>query len=95
MNEDQLLDQANENGGNILVVEDNYGGGLFSAITEACAKAGDAFTVQPLAVKRIPKSSRNEADVLKQCGLNHEAITEAAAAMLGITKRQKPPMIAK
>ena len=95
LNEDQLLDQANENGGNILVVEDNYGGGLFSAITEACAKAGDAFTVQPLAVTRIPKSSRNEADVLEQCKLDHTAITEAAAAMLGITPRRKPPMIAK
>ena len=95
LNEDQLLDQANENGGNILVVEDNYGGGLFSAITEACAKAGDAFTVQPLAVTRIPKSSRSEADVLAQCGVDHAAITIAAAAMLGITPRKAPPMVAK
>ena len=95
LNEDQLLDQANENGGNILVVEDNYGGGLFSAITEACAKAGDAFTVQPLAVTRIPKSSRTTPDVLAQCGVDHAAITTAAATMLGIAPRKTPPMVAK
>ena len=33
---DALLDLANENGGNILTVEDNYGGGLGSAVADAC-----------------------------------------------------------
>ena len=84
--EDRFLDLANENGGNILVVEDNYGGGLFSAVSEACVKAGDAFTVVPMAVTRIPKSARNENEILEQCGLTHESITQAAAAMVGLVK---------
>lgn len=84
--EDRFLDLANENGGNILVVEDNYGGGLFSAVSEACVKAGDAFTVVPLAVNSIPKSARNEEQILEQCGLTHESITNAAAAMVGLVK---------
>ena len=94
LDEDRLLDYANENGGNILVVEDNYGGGLFSAVAEACAKAGDAFTVEPMHVTRIPKSARNEESILAQCGLGHEQIVERAAAMLGITTKTvsiKPP----
>ncbi|MCH2139210.1 MAG: transketolase [Phycisphaerales bacterium] len=82
--EDRLLDLANANGGNVLVVEDNYGGGLFSAVAEACCKAGDAFTIEPMHVTRIPKSSLNEASVLEQCGMHHEAITARAASMLGI-----------
>ena len=70
--------------GLVLTIEDNYGGGLFSAVAEACVKAGDAFTIEPMHVTRIPKSSRSEAEVLKQCGLDHEAITARAASMLGI-----------
>jgi transketolase len=82
--EDRLLDIANANGGNVLVVEDNYGGGLFSAVSEACVKAGDAFTIEPMHVTRIPKSSRSEDAVLAQCGLDHGSITARAAAMMGL-----------
>jgi transketolase len=82
--EDRLLDLANANGGTVLVVEDNYGGGLFSAVAEACVKAGDAFTVEPMHVTRIPKSSRTEDGIMEQCGLHHGAITARAASLLGI-----------
>ncbi|MCH2135338.1 MAG: transketolase [Phycisphaerales bacterium] len=82
--EDRLLDYANDNGGNVLVVEDNYGGGLFSAVSEACVKAGDAFTIEPMHVTRIPKSSRNADSVLEQCGMDHASISARAASMLGI-----------
>ena len=82
--EDRLLDLANANGGNVLVVEDNYGGGLFSAVAEACVKAGDAFTIEPMHVTRIPKSSRTEEGIMEQCGLHHEAITARASSLLGI-----------
>ena len=82
--EEGLLDLANENGGMVLVVEDNYGGGLFSAVAEACVQSGDAFTVEQLAVKRIPKSARGEREILEQCGLHHEQITRHAARILGL-----------
>jgi len=84
LDEDRLLDLVNENGGNVLVVEDNYGGGLFSAVAEACARAGDGFTVEPLHVQRIPKSARSEASILEQCGLRYTDIVSRAASMLGI-----------
>lgn len=82
--EDRLLDLANENGGMVLVVEDNYGGGLFSAVAEACARSGDAFTIEHLYVNRIPKSARGEREILEQCGLHHQQITRQAARILGL-----------
>lgn len=81
---EKLLDLANANGGNILTVEDNYGGGLGAAVADACTDSGDAFTIQQMYVKRIPKSARTEDDIMKQCGLNHAMITKKAASMLGV-----------
>ena len=82
--EDPLLDLANQNAGNILTVEDNYGGGMGSAVADACTESGDAFTIEQLFVRRIPKSARTTDDILKQCGLHHTDITAAAAKMLGV-----------
>ncbi len=82
--EEQLLDIANENGGNVLVVEDNYGASLGSAVADACTGAGDAFTITQLHVRRIPKSARSTEDVLRQCGVHFSDIAHAAASMLGV-----------
>lgn len=82
--EEKFLDIANDNGGNILVVEDNYGGGLGSAIADACTSGGDAFTVRQMHVRRIPKSARTADEVLVQCGLDATSITAVAAKMLGV-----------
>jgi transketolase len=79
-----LLDLANDNGGNILTVEDNYGGGIGSAVADAVTESGDAFTIEQMLVRRIPKSARDEDGILKLCGLNHEIITSKAAQMLGV-----------
>jgi transketolase len=81
---EKLLDLANANGGNILTVEDNYGGGLGSAVADACTEAGDAFTIEQMYVHRIPKSARTEDEIMKQCGLHHTNITKRAAKMLGV-----------
>ncbi|MFM1833526.1 MAG: Transketolase 1 [Planctomycetota bacterium] len=82
--EDKFLDIANDNGGNILVVEDNYGGGLGSAIADACTSGGDAFTVRQMHVRRIPKSARTTDEVMAMCGLDAQSITAEAAKMLGV-----------
>lgn len=82
--QDALLDLANENGGNILTVEDNYAGGIGSAVSEACTDAGDAFTLAQMFVERIPKSARDEDGILKLCGLHHTAIAARAAAICGV-----------
>ena len=84
--EDALLDLANSNGGYILTVEDNYGGGIGSAVADAVTESGDAFTIEQLYVRRIPKSARDEDGILEQCGLHHSTITKKAAAMLGVVE---------
>ncbi|HMN95154.1 MAG TPA: transketolase [Phycisphaerales bacterium] len=81
---DSLLDLANANGGNILTVEDNYGGGIGSAVADACAEAGDSFTIQQLFVRRIPKSALTEDDILRSCGLHHADVAKAALRMVGV-----------
>ena len=83
--EDGFLDLANDNGGNILVVEDNYGGGLGSAIADACTAGGDAFTVKQLHVRRIPKSARTTDEAMRMCGLDARSIATAAGSIVGIT----------
>ncbi len=79
-----LLDLANANGGNILTVEDNYAGGIGSAIADAVTESGDAFTIEQMCVKAIPRSARDEEGILKVCGLDHMNITKKAAQMLGV-----------
>jgi len=82
--EDRMLDIANENNGNILVVEDNYGASLGSAVSDACTSSGDAFTVKQLCVKRIPKSARSPESILRMCGLHYTDIAESAASLIGV-----------
>ncbi len=82
--DEHLLDLINQAGGNVLVVEDNYGGGIGSAVAEACCASGDGFNIQQLHVKRIPKSARTEEQILEQCGLDHVSIAKRAAEMLGV-----------
>jgi len=82
--EDRLLDVINENNGNVLVVEDNYGGGIGSAVAEVCAASGDAFTVKQQHVTRIPKSARSPESILRMCGLHYTDITKSAASLLGV-----------
>ena len=79
-----FLDLANENGGNILTVEDNYGGGIGSAVADAVTESGDAFTIEQMYVRKIPKSARTEEEILKLCGLHHTNIARAAAGMVGV-----------
>ena len=81
---ERLLDLANENNGAILTVEDNYGAGIGSAVADACTESGDAFTIEQMFVKRIPKSARTGDDILRQCGLHHTDITKKAAQMVGV-----------
>jgi transketolase len=81
---EKLLDLANANGGFILTVEDNYGGGIGSAVADACTEAGDAFTLEQMFVKRIPKSARTEDEIMKQCGLHHTNIAKKALSMVGV-----------
>lgn len=81
---DALLDLANENGGNVLVVEDTYGGAIGSAIADACTDSGDAFTLHRMHIERIPKTARTEDEALRACGLHATQIAARAARIVGV-----------
>ena len=80
-----ILDLANQNNGMVLTLEDNYGGGLGSAIADAAAADGDGFTVTQMHVRRLPKSGLSPDDLMHYCGLSAEHIVAQAMAMLQLS----------
>ncbi len=80
-----MLDLANANNGMILTVEDNYSGGIGSAIADAVCADGGGFTIEQMYVRRIPKSGKTPDDVLSYCGLSAAHIVKQAMAMLQLT----------
>ena len=82
--EDKLLDVISQNGGYVVSVEDNFGGAMGSAIADAMVRAGDAFQLEQLHVRHIPKSARSAEELLEQCGLTAEDIKQAAMRVLQV-----------
>ncbi|MEM9661522.1 MAG: transketolase, partial [Planctomycetota bacterium] len=82
--EDKLLDVIGDNGGYVITVEDNYGAALGSAVADALVRAGDAFQLEQLHVKRIPKSARTPDELLEQVGLTAAHIKQAAMEVLQV-----------
>jgi transketolase len=81
---EKLLDIIGENNGYVLSVEDNYGGGIGSAIADALVASGDAFTLEQLHVKRIPKSAKTPEEMLQMTGLTAQDIVKAVMRMLQV-----------
>jgi transketolase len=81
-----ILDLANENNGMVLTLEDNYGGGIGSAIADVAAEDGGGFTVQQLHVRNLPKSGRTTADVMASCKVSADDIVTKAMSMLELTE---------
>jgi transketolase len=72
MKAEPILAAAKKTGRLVLTVEDNYVGGLWSAVAEAAAEQGDTRVVG-MTVRRIPKSGSPD-DVLKYVGLSPDHI---------------------
>ncbi len=81
---DKLLDLANANGGYIITLEDNYGGGLGSAVADAITESGDSFTLEQMFVRRIPKSARTPNEMLEMCGLTANDIVNQTKKILQV-----------
>jgi transketolase len=81
---DKLMDIANQNNGQIISIEDNYGGGIGSAIADAIATSGDGFTLKQMHVRRIPKSAKTPEEVLKMCGLTSDDIVKEVMKLLQV-----------
>lgn len=72
-----ILSAAGSAGGVILVVEDNYTGGVYSEIAEAAAREGD-IRVLGLMAGRIPKSALTADEVLSHVGVSKAYIMDSA-----------------
>ena len=75
---DKILELAQQSGGKILVVEDNYVGGFADEITAAASATDAAITVQSLYVQRVPKSTKSPTETLQMVRLTVEDIAAAA-----------------
>jgi transketolase len=84
-NEEALCDLANDNNGMVLTIEDNYAGGIGSAVADAVSFTGDGFTVNQMHVSRLPKSGKTPADLMWYCGLSTEHIVQRAMQMLSLS----------
>jgi len=82
--EEAILDLAHAHDGNILTVEDNFGGGIGSAVADATAADGGGFTVEQMTVRRMPKSGRTPDEVLEYCGLSADCIVQRALSVLQV-----------
>ncbi|GAB4519122.1 MAG: transketolase [Phycisphaerales bacterium] len=82
--EEKLLDIANDNNGYVLTVEDNYGGGIGSAVADALTRSGEGFTLEQMYIERVPKSAKTPTNVLKMVGLSSEDITRRALEVLQV-----------
>jgi transketolase len=81
---EKLLDIIGANNGYVLSVEDNYGGGIGSAIADALTASGDAFTLEQMHVRRIPKSAKTPEEMLQMCGLTAQDIVKTAMKLLQV-----------
>jgi len=81
LNCDPILAAAAKTGGRILVVEDNYDGGVAATIAGAAARSG-SVQVESMTVRRIPKSAKSPEDILAYVGLGVGDIVAKAQAMV-------------
>ncbi|MBS0195486.1 MAG: transketolase [Planctomycetes bacterium] len=81
---DAFLDMVQQHSGNVLTVEDNFGGGLGSAVADALLESGDGFKLKQMHVKRIPKSAKTPDELLKYCGISADDVKKGVMEMLGV-----------
>ena len=82
--EEKLLDIVAANNGYVISLEDNYGGGLGSAIADAMVESGDAFTLEQMHVRRIPKSARTPEEMLQMCEISADHVVKRCMALLQV-----------
>jgi transketolase len=82
-----ILELAQENHGQVLTVEDNYGAGIGSAVADALAMHGGSYTLMQMYVRQIPKSGRTPDDVLRFLQLSASDIVHTVVSMLDVASR--------
>jgi transketolase len=82
MNAQEVINAAAANNGKILTVEDNYGHSMGAAVAQIAAAAGNIKVVS-MTVTKLPKSAKQEAEILKYLGIDAESIVAKAKALVG------------
>jgi transketolase len=82
-----ILELVQENHGQVLTVEDNYGASLGSAVADALALHGGSYTLMQMYVRQIPKSGRTPDEVLRFLQLSASDIVHTAVSMLDVASR--------
>ncbi len=80
LNCEPILAAARKANGRILVVEDNFVGGFYSAIAEAAAMAGDV-RVFGMTCPKVPKSGKTGDIIIDALGLGPAAIAAKAKSL--------------
>lgn len=80
LNCEPILAAARKANGKILVVEDNFVGGFYSAIAEAAAMAGDV-RVFGMTCPKVPKSGKTGDIIIDALGLGPAAIAAKAKSL--------------
>lgn len=78
---EKLGEELSRRGGRVLVAEDNYGGGLGSAVAELAARTG-RIRCEALTVQRMPRSTRTAEEILEYCGVGAEQVADHAKSLL-------------
>jgi len=78
---DEILRIGDDCRGQILVVEDNFIGGIADEVTAAAAKSDLGVMGDTMYVRQIPKSARTPEEILAMVGLTAEDIAGAAQKM--------------
>lgn len=76
-----ILNAAKKTNGLILTVEDNFIGGLNSAISDAAALTGEV-RVQYMTAPRIPKSGKEAEDILESLGLSTQHVAQRIKSLV-------------
>jgi transketolase len=78
---DEILRIGDDCRGQILVVEDNYVGGVYDEVAAAAAASDMGVRVEGLALRNIPKSARTPEETLAMVHLGVADIVKAAQRM--------------
>jgi transketolase len=82
MNCAPIFAAAKKANGTVLVVEDNFVGGVYSEVAESAAQAGEV-RVEAMTCPRIPKSGKTGDIILAALGLGSADIVAQAKALAG------------
>lgn len=83
---DEILQIGDDCRGQILVIEDNYIGGIIDEISVAAAASDLGVMVHPMYVQKIPKSAKSPEEIMSQVGLAAENIAAAAQKLFDLSE---------